>query len=32
MFNLDDLRNNPMNFAQTVDIALLKESIEFLNK
>ena len=32
MFNLDDLRNNPMNFAQTVDIALLKESIDFLNK
>ena len=32
MFNLDDLRNNPMNFDHNVDIALLKESIEFLNK
>ena len=32
MFNLDDLRNNPLNFAQTVDLALLEEAIEFLNK
>ena len=32
MFNLDDLRNNPMNFAETVDLALLRESIDFLNK
>lgn len=31
MFNLDDLKNNPLNFAQTVDLALLKESIVFLN-
>ena len=31
MFNLDDLKNNPLNFAQTVDLALLKESVVFLN-
>ena len=32
MFNLDDLRNNPLNFAQTVDIGLLEEALVYLNE
>ena len=31
MFNLDDLKNNPLNFAQTVDLALLEEAVLYLN-